>query len=1711
MRPILAIFCMAALPCGAYAQQGVSGMLTAGTGSPAYLQMRGGAPNPQIACALNTGSNCSILFKPQGTGGLNFQNGNGGDSIEILGTSVSPGDTLQYVPNNAGPAVFTASIGAMFTGAGSGTSLTVTPISGVIHPGSASTATITGTGVPGSTYIVSQTSGTPGGAGVYVTNNPTTSSGASITSTSTTMDVTGTTSGTIAVGQSDSGLGIASGTMLTALISGGGTGGVGTYTISPAQYAPSTTAAALGSTVTLQTSNGAPITLNPSLALAGAVSFNNNGIAATTQQKFQSAFNVTGIDSDIGQQAAGIFNINANFQNSTNFASAPPAMSLVTTQLGTGYARGITGLQVFANLTSTPTNVPSTWATTTTYGNGSMMYDASADLFQTFTGGTTGSIAPTLTSCNPSCTDGTVTWTYTGASLYGIAGTVASQVYGEINANQGGTAAATMGTGWGLLGGVIVGTGGTYTQAVTAQELDINVAPTGTAAPGSLVGLGIYTQAAGQGRFVDTALSIAGNTGNYRKNGIQFGSTLDPNAGVGLSVYDSRGNAQYGAGLIDCSQCGSFAGTQSQFGNDAPFILKSPYFNLLATGDMRVGYGLIHVTSNGFTLDVPNYAITGNSSFSGGTGWINGEEACDSLGNCGTVTQSGGVPSGITVYTHTYMPISALPFATPETWHAVSISNPGPTGGTTEGTPFTTVESYTLASSPTIGIGGVSATAVNLGNSGSITTVAGALNATGALTLSASGTALSVANNAAIGGTLGVTGAATFPGGASVTGLAVTGSLTVNGQIISNQGGSLGTAAYVSTGTSGAMLGMLNASKTDSGANTYSGADTFSASGTALSVTNNAAIGGTLGVTGAATISGGASITGLAVADSFTAIGLVTPSDLAMQAANTVLTNATSGSASPTAQSMSSCSAPGNALNWTTNTGFGCSASITAAAVPASGLTGTTLPSNVTTSSLTSAAGGTFGTGAYAAAYALPTATSSLRGGVNPDNATIVNTAGAISVAYGTVASTAAQGNDSRITGALAAATAATTYAPLASPTFSGTVAAPVLNLTLAGTALSLGASSNATFGGTLGVTGNATLSSGTLALGNSTSILTPTGRNINFNTVNGAVFGIFDANAAVASKLTLQAPSVATSPLIFTTSGAGGVEFNSYLYNQRTIVYSGINTAGANNVSGINGIISGASSDVTAYSPNASKGFLALTTGHGISWAQDQIDLTAGFYGTVVGRSISISQTGAPGVLSAWAGSTAYPTAGTLVSNGTNTYQQIANATTTGSIIGTALTVTSGAGIASGMMVTGNGVTTGTTVSSGSGTAWVITPSQTVTSTSMQFTGGTSASSGGPTGIGSTINDGSVVWTYISPIFGSNLSALSSNVFATYNLGGTTANPVGIIQSGNDIASIAGAASGYFNEVAREEDCDVAIGLAPFKRACLQIVSGAAGDHATFQDAGLTFGGTGTGNFMNDIVFTDTAIDPNGTLITAWPWNVGAPLHAAVGIDLMRLIADGVGPSGGGSIVRWRNGDISNPTGQYAGGNLNLGAASLAVTSTGLTIDVPNYALTATSAFSGGTGWSANQAATDKYGNQGTVTESGGVPSAVTITRWHHDPANLSGTGAVWVPDTPSGNLTATGTPAVPTSFTTTETWAMVSTPTIGIGIGVATAINIGNSSSTTTLTGILKGAAATFTANGSVATTMTSLGPTGSHATVQEWFTVTDTGGTVRYIPAY
>lgn len=122
---------------------------------------------------------------------------------------------------------FTASIGAAFTATGASTNLTTTAVTGIISVGDL----VTGTGVPANTFILSQTSGPAGGAGVYVTSNPTTATAAACTCASNVMDVTAVATGTIEVGQTLAGTGITASQQVVAFISGA-EGGVGLYRIS---------------------------------------------------------------------------------------------------------------------------------------------------------------------------------------------------------------------------------------------------------------------------------------------------------------------------------------------------------------------------------------------------------------------------------------------------------------------------------------------------------------------------------------------------------------------------------------------------------------------------------------------------------------------------------------------------------------------------------------------------------------------------------------------------------------------------------------------------------------------------------------------------------------------------------------------------------------------------------------------------------------------------------------------------------------------------------------------------------------------------------------------------------------------------------------------------------------------------------------------------------------------------------------------------------------------------------------------------------------------------------------------------------------------------------------------------------------------------------------------------------------------------------------
>lgn len=138
----------------------------------------------------------------------------------------------------------TGSIGATFTATGSGTNLTVSAVTGLISIGDTLGVTA---GITAGITIVSQTSGTTGGAGVYVTSAATTISAATGTCYGTVLNVTAVASGTFDLGESITGTGVPAGAVLATQVSGA-VGGVGVYTLStPATaYAASTALTAVG-------------------------------------------------------------------------------------------------------------------------------------------------------------------------------------------------------------------------------------------------------------------------------------------------------------------------------------------------------------------------------------------------------------------------------------------------------------------------------------------------------------------------------------------------------------------------------------------------------------------------------------------------------------------------------------------------------------------------------------------------------------------------------------------------------------------------------------------------------------------------------------------------------------------------------------------------------------------------------------------------------------------------------------------------------------------------------------------------------------------------------------------------------------------------------------------------------------------------------------------------------------------------------------------------------------------------------------------------------------------------------------------------------------------------------------------------------------------------------------------------------------------------
>lgn len=193
-----------------------------------------------FACSLFTGGD----FWAKNDGGIEATPGMKAYANNATGqvSANATGTPTQGASVTASIAASTASV----TGSIANDVLTVTAVgSGTLVVG----GTLSGTGVATGTMITQQLTGTPGGIGTYLVNIPEqTVASTTISETYGTMTVTAVGSGALAVGDLLAGAGVSAGTYITAF--GTGSGGNGTYIVTPTQTVGSETITANATTET---------------------------------------------------------------------------------------------------------------------------------------------------------------------------------------------------------------------------------------------------------------------------------------------------------------------------------------------------------------------------------------------------------------------------------------------------------------------------------------------------------------------------------------------------------------------------------------------------------------------------------------------------------------------------------------------------------------------------------------------------------------------------------------------------------------------------------------------------------------------------------------------------------------------------------------------------------------------------------------------------------------------------------------------------------------------------------------------------------------------------------------------------------------------------------------------------------------------------------------------------------------------------------------------------------------------------------------------------------------------------------------------------------------------------------------------------------------------------------------------------------------------
>jgi hypothetical protein len=151
-----------------------------------------------------------------------------------------------------------------------------------------------------------------------------------------------------------------------------------------------------------------------------------------------------------------------------------------------------------------------------------------------------------------------------------------------------------------------------------------------------------------------------------------------------------------------------------------------------------------------------------------------------------------------------------------------------------------------------------------------------------------------------------------------------------------------------------------------------------------------------------------------------------------------------------------------------------------------------------------------------------------------------------------------------------------------------------------------------------------------------------------------------------------------------------------------------------------------------------------------------------------------------------------------------------------------------------------------------------------------------------------------------------------------------------------------------------------------------------------------------------------------------------------------------------------------------------------------------------------------------DLSGSRGSAAISAGGGGGAGVATNNYFPGDLifdayNGQYIVSTVNASTGAVTALTTVVAPYVQGSTPSNPVSTTGGSGSGLTLTITWTSTNTLQLNASGGAVQFGSGCFTANGSVATALSSVGPTGSHTTVQEWLTFTNAGGTVRYIPAF